>query len=89
MLLPIVLGMTAMHDGHAMHTGAFASPGVRTQLLAVSVHTCGYLLLTGLAAWIVYAKLGLSLLRRAWFNVDLIWAIALIATAGLTLVISS
>ena len=89
MLLPIVLGMTAMHDGHAMHTGAFASPGVRTQLLAVSVHTCGYLLLTGLAAWIVYAKLGLSLLRRAWFNVVLIWAIALIATAGLTLVISS
>src|SRR6266567_943395 len=24
MLLPIVLGMTAMHDGHAMHTDAFA-----------------------------------------------------------------
>jgi hypothetical protein len=89
MLLPIVLGMTAMHDGRAMHSGAVALSGVRTQLLAVFVHTCGYLLLTGLAAWIVYAKLGLSLLRKAWFNLDLIWAIALIATAGLTFVIST
>ena len=89
MLLPIVLGMTAVHDERAMHAGAFAFSGVRTQLLAVFVHTCGYLLLTGLAAWIVYAKLGLSLLRKAWFNLDLIWAIALIATAGLTLVIST
>jgi hypothetical protein len=89
MLLPIVLGMTAMHEGHAMHADAFASSGIRTQLVAVSVHTCGYLLLTGLMAWIVYTKLGLSLLRRAWFNLDLIWAIALIATAGLTLAIST
>jgi hypothetical protein len=31
-------------------------------------------------AWIVYQKLGLALLRTAWFNLDLIWAVALVGT---------
>jgi hypothetical protein len=90
MLLPIVLGMSGSHQGHTPHAGHFAlSGGIPIQLLAVAVHTCGYLLLTGLAAWIVYAKFGVALLRKAWFNLDLIWAFALIATACLTLFISS
>jgi hypothetical protein len=89
MLWPIVLGMPGSHEVHALHAGVFASSGVRTQLLAVSVHTCGYLLLTGLAAWTVYTKFGLAILRKAWLNLDLMWALALIATAGLTLVTSS
>jgi hypothetical protein len=44
----------------------------------------GYLLLTEVAAWAVYAKFGVALLRNAWLNLDLLWAIALIATACLT-----
>jgi hypothetical protein len=32
----------------------------------------------------VYEKLGVGLLRRAWINIDLIWAGALIATGLLT-----
>jgi len=48
------------------------------------VHTAGYLLVTGLVAVIVYERLGLRLLGRAWFNVDRLWAGALIATAALT-----
>jgi hypothetical protein len=82
MLLPVVLGLPA--QGHEMHPGGFPDAG--TQLAAVAVHTIGYLLLTGLVAWIVYVKLGLSLLRKAWLNLDLVWAMALIATAGLTLI---
>ena len=31
-----------------------------------------------LSAWIVYRRLGLSLLRTAWFNVDWLWAGALV-----------
>jgi len=83
MLLPVVLGLPA--QGHEMHSGG-EFPDARTQLAAVAVHAVGYLLLTGLVAWIVYVKLGLSLLRKAWFNLDLLWAMALIATAGLTLI---
>jgi hypothetical protein len=51
------------------------------------IHTLGYLLVTGLLAFVVYEKLGLEVLRRAWVNLDLIWAAALIATAALTLLI--
>jgi hypothetical protein len=91
MLLPVLLGMSGTaspgaHGDHATHISAF--PGIKLQLLAVAVHTSGYLLLTGTIAWVVYKKVGLSILRKAWFNLDFIWASALIATAGLTLVFS-
>jgi hypothetical protein len=36
----------------------------------------------GLIALVVYYKLGLALLRRAWFNLDWLWALALVG-AGL------
>jgi len=32
------------------------------------------------AAIVVYEKVGLALLRRAWVNVDLVWSLALLAT---------
>lgn len=35
---------------------------------------------TALVAILVYEKLGISLLRRVWFNVDLVWALALLIT---------
>jgi hypothetical protein len=34
---------------------------------------------------LVFEKLGVGILRRAWFNVDLIWARALAATGAMTL----
>jgi hypothetical protein len=49
------------------------------------LHTLGYLLVAGAVAFIVYRKLGLRLLRRAWINLDLIWAAALVLTAVLTI----
>jgi len=89
MVLPVLLasdtveavGKTAGHN----HMSAAASP--LTGLLATVVHTMGYLAVTGLVAWVVYRKFGLALLRKAWFNLDLIWAIALIATGLVTLVL--
>jgi hypothetical protein len=33
----------------------------------------------------VYERLGLRMLRTAWINLDLLWAVALVATALLTL----
>ena len=49
-------------------------------MLATGVHTIAYLAVTGLVAWVVYRKLGLALLRKTWFNFDLLWAAALVAT---------
>ena len=44
-------------------------------------------MVTGFVAWMVYAKLGLALLRKAWMNLDLIWAVALMVTGCFVLVI--
>ncbi len=85
MLLPVLLGMSGAGSQHDTHAIAF--PGVGTQMLAVAVHTLGYLLFTGAIAWVVYKKLGLSVLRKAWLNLDFVWATALIATAGLMLLL--
>ena len=54
-------------------------------MLATGVHTIAYLAVTGLVAWVVYRKLGLALLRKAWLNFDLVWAAALVATGIVTL----
>ena len=66
------------------HASAAASP--LAGLLATGVHTIAYLAVTGLVAWVVYRKLGLAILRRAWFNLDVIWAAALVVTGVVTLV---
>jgi hypothetical protein len=92
MVLPVLLKMPpAVHAaaGHAptrpMHAAVMG--GATTSLLAVGVHTLGYLVVTGAIAWLVYEKLGLALLRKAWLNLDLIWTIALIATGGFVLIV--
>ena len=87
MLLPILLGMSAVHGDHMahMHHSLNGSAGI----VAVALHTFAYLLVTGTVAWLVYNKVGLAVLRRAWFNLDRIWAISLILTAAITLLIAS
>jgi hypothetical protein len=44
------------------------------------IHTLGYFTVTAAVALLVYQKFGLAMLRRSWFNLDLIWAIALVVT---------
>jgi hypothetical protein len=53
---------------------------------ATAVHGVGYLITTAAAACVVFTKCGVGILRKAWFNVDVIWAVALIATGILTVV---
>jgi len=38
-------------------------------------------------AFLVYEKFGLAILRQAWFNLDRLWAIALLVTGLLCLVV--
>ena len=87
MVVPVLLRQAstqaysgAMSHDHA-HLGT-ASP--LAGLLATAVHTAGYLAVTGIVAWIVYHKAGLAILRKAWFNVDVVWATALVITGAVT-----
>jgi hypothetical protein len=75
------------HDVHEMHAWAFANFSAPSLLAAsVAVHTTGYLLMTAIIAILVYEKLGVAILRRAWFNIDLIWMLALMITGVFILV---
>jgi hypothetical protein len=87
MLLPVLLGGSTAEASGQMSGHHHSSMGgsAITGLFATAVHTAAYLAVTGLVAWVVYRKLGLALLRKAWFNLDLVWAAALVATGLITL----
>ena len=86
MLLPVLLGSgtveAADHMAGHHHAPAAASP--LAALLATGVHTIAYLAVTGLIARVVYSKFGLAILRKAWLNLDVVWATALVVTSVAT-----
>ncbi len=101
MLLPVLLRISSVgapaahamadHSTHTAHmqmagmAGAVAAPTV--EIAAVAVHTIAMFLVMAAVAIVVYEKVGLAILRRAWVNLDLVWAVALIVTGGLSLVL--
>jgi hypothetical protein len=84
MVLPFVLedAAPAGHAAHMAHATVFT--GEAAALAAAAVHAASYLVVTGVLAVIVYERLGLRMLRTAWINLDVLWALALIATAVVT-----
>ena len=78
MVLPLVM---------SGDSGSTLVPEPTRFLITVLAHTGSYLLVTALVAWLVYAKVGLAILRRSWVNLDLVWAVALIATGVLSVVL--
>jgi len=88
MVLPVVLQGT-MAGPHAHHMAA--AQGAASQgaagVWATLIHTLGYFTVTAAAALLVYQKFGLAMLRRSWFNLDLLWAIALVLTGIVALLV--
>jgi len=80
MVLPVVLA--GPHARH-MHTSQGGIGGVWATL----IHTLGYFTVTAAAALLVYQKFGLAMLRRSWVNLDLIWAVALVVTGFVALLL--
>ena len=86
MLVPFFLPSAAgeeshHHEAHQMHAWAFANFSAPSLLIAaVVIHTLGYLVITALVAVVVYEKVGVAILRHAWFNIDLLWMLALMIT---------
>lgn len=70
---------------HLHHVAAAATGGAAAGAIAVAIHTAAYLVTMTLAAWVVYRKLGVGLLRAAWLNVEWIWAGALVLTGLIVL----
>ena len=58
-----------------------------SQAAAVAIHTLSMFGVMAAVAVIVFEKVGVSVLRRGWFNLDRVWAIVLIVAGVLTLVV--
>jgi len=86
MMLPLVLGrLPSAEHVHHLSAGMLGGADIEwSGFTAAAVHTGGYLLVTGVIAAIVYEKVGLRFLRTAWVNLDLLWAVALVATGVAT-----
>jgi hypothetical protein len=92
MLFPVLLALPAAAQetqagahGHAAHGLGLGAASLALDGAAVLVHTLAMLVVMGVLALVVYEKLGLAILRRAWINLDLIWAIAIVAAGLFTL----
>jgi hypothetical protein len=81
MVLPVWLQMSAVAG--RSHAHVHTATNLEAGLAATAVHSGSYLLVTAAIAWVVFRKLGVGLLRKAWINLDLIWAAALMASGGL------
>ncbi|WP_437324631.1 hypothetical protein [Sorangium sp. So ce381] len=81
MLLPVFLlgadNPAPCHGGcHDAAGLSLASP--LGYIAAVLVHTAAMMAAAAAVALVVYHKLGVAILRTAWFNLDRAWAVALI-----------
>jgi hypothetical protein len=62
-------------------------PSTLADFAAVAVHTLAMFAVMAAVALVVYDRLGLTILKRTWFNVDLVWAGALVVAGGIVLVV--
>jgi hypothetical protein len=87
MVVPVFMGMSMSGAGEHAHHMPGAAAGAGAALFATGLHAAAYLAVTACIAVLVFEKLGVGILRRAWFNLDLIWSAALVATGALTLML--
>lgn len=89
MLLPVVVGRAVATGGHAGHVLSVQSDSVVDRLLsgaaAGGLHTLAMFTVMAVVALVVYEKVGVQILRRAWLNLDFLWAGVAIAAGVLTL----
>jgi hypothetical protein len=95
MLVPVLAGLQgeggahalahAEHAGHAGHQVPGGHASLLPALAAVGLHALAMLAVAGVIAVVVYQKLGVEVLRRAWINLDLLWGGALVVVGGLAL----
>lgn len=98
MLLPVLAttSVPAHVAGHAGHFSAAARHGeagtpaaALEGLLAAGVHTVAMFAVMATCAVLVYEFVGLSVLRRAWFNMDKVWAAVMVAAGALTIALTA
>ena len=79
MLAPVLLGLPVYAAYHSLSEISLQA------VAAASLHVAAMLFVMGVVSVVVYEKVGLGILRRGWFNLDLGWSLVLIASGAVTL----
>lgn len=89
MLVPALLALPALHAASNPHIelGARWASSLGEATAAVALHTLFMLTVAAAIALAMYRWYALSLLRKAWFNIDVLWAWALVGAGLLMLVV--
>jgi len=77
MLLPIAVDIS--------DTQAAFSAGLAWVSVAAALHTLAMVVVAGAVALFVFDVVGVGIVRRAWFNLDRVWAFALLGAAVVTI----
>jgi hypothetical protein len=89
MVAPVLLGAgTAAADAktHGLEHVQAGLTSVPAAAAGIALHVGAMLLVMGIVAVLVYDKLGLRVLRKAWINTDHVWAAAFVWAGAITLV---
>jgi hypothetical protein len=79
MLFPVLLGLPAGPTDDPFERGLLPD------VAAVLLHTLAMLAAMAVVALLVYEKVGVGVLRRAWLNLDLVWAVVVVGAGLMTL----
>ncbi len=84
MLVPIYLGICAIGADETGHLAAqtLMSNNVTTAFLVAAAHTLSMTVAGGIIALVIYLWLGLRFLSKTWFNLDILWALSLVAVGA-------
>lgn len=79
MVAPVLFGLPVYSVYHSLSELSLQA------VAAASLHVAAMLLVMGIVSVVVYEKIGLGVLRRGWFNLDLGWSLVLIGSGAVTL----
>lgn len=92
MVAPVLIGLGADHGAvahsraHDVADASLASTGsLLTDALGIALHVGAMLAVMAVIAAVVYEKLGVNVLRKAWINTDHVWAAAFFVAGAITL----
>jgi len=93
MIAPVLIGLQGADTAAASDSGAhehleismLTDTSMATSAIGIVLHTGAMLLVMAVVALVVYEKLGLRVLGRAWLNTDQLWAGTFVFAAGITL----
>ena len=85
---PVLIGIgdasAAAEPEERIHASADVT-SLAADAVGLALHVAAMILVMGVVAVLVYDKLGVAVLRKAWVNTDQLWAAAFVAAALITL----